>query len=257
MAYGLRTINNRYTPHGNGRDYFFIGDCQYEYGRRTPDPNLRSRCKMDVPPSMPRGKPRMTQFPLTTPSKGILRAPAPPFAGEKLPEAHCSIPEACPASTHIERWRAYEAGPLRGAIAPSGYEFDESHLKQLMKQRKESLRRSGSSPAGLSRVSHASGVREGYCGRDGRAVESTVTPMTTSYQDFGRFQNFDESRVTQSKYKNFSARCFPPERPGQAEVGQDYSQFKLFDESKLTMSKYSNFSEDVEKRLDKKVHKDQ
>lgn len=229
--HGLRSIANAtYEPYGSGRDWFFIGDYYYLNGRRTPDP--QSRHKAYTTADLPReklGRAREMQFPRRSPDPGLLKS---------QPEnVRCAAPTACPGSTHIDRWRAFQSGPRRSAEAPTGQEaVDEKHQKAIdaVKKSMRPMRKSGSAP-----VLHP---------------KAAPVPATITSQDFGRHEDFDRSRSNidgSLRYRLHSEKVFPKE-PGDPEPDfnptparwrtthqdgvQDFPSSKLPD-------RYKNFSE--------------
>eukprot|EP00931_Biecheleriopsis_adriatica_P035202 TRINITY_DN20263_c0_g1_i1.p1 TRINITY_DN20263_c0_g1~~TRINITY_DN20263_c0_g1_i1.p1 ORF type:complete len:270 (+),score=32.58 TRINITY_DN20263_c0_g1_i1:87-896(+) len=226
-SHGLRLISNAtYEPYGSGRDWFFLGDFYYRNGRRTPGP--QDRWKAYNSKDMlrePLGRPKEHRFPKRMPDAGVLRSPS---SGDR----GCDAPTACPASEHIDRWRAFQVGPRRAAEAPSGYELPQgSSAPALGGKGKRGLQKSGSSPA---------------------VVKQDSRPALTTMQDLGRFQGFDDSQPSRAaKYRNHSERVPVLESGDQiGSAGGRWSTTyqdslpKDFDASKLP-SKYSRFSEAV------------
>eukprot|EP00929_Paragymnodinium_shiwhaense_P107291 TRINITY_DN73384_c0_g1_i1.p1 TRINITY_DN73384_c0_g1~~TRINITY_DN73384_c0_g1_i1.p1 ORF type:complete len:198 (+),score=24.73 TRINITY_DN73384_c0_g1_i1:59-652(+) len=115
MAFGLRAIANKtYTPHGNGRDFFFLGDYQYRNGRKTPDVNERWKSHIDKPPAQRRGPPREM-------AAAYYAARRKPQSGsssvEPLRLPVCSDPDLLGPQFHVARWKASGTEPRRSAEA--------------------------------------------------------------------------------------------------------------------------------------------
>lgn len=181
---------------------------------------------------MPReklGRAREMRFPLRSPDVGVLKS--------QPDNVRCAAPSACPGSIHIDRWRAFQSGPRRSAEAPEGTEAVDDKQQKAIDALKKSMR-----PA-----------------RKSRSVpmlrpKATPLPATTTYQDFGRHEDFDRSRSNidgSARYRLHAEKAFPKD-PGDPEPDYDPTPARWrttyqdgvmdFPSSKLP-DKYKNFSQ--------------
>jgi len=226
MAYGLRRIvNATYQPYGTGRDWFFLGDYEYTNGKRTPGPQEQWKAKIDKIPSRPAGRPQeMRRARSAAAVSSSSRAPP-------APKSACGVPQACPGSEHIERWRRLSTEPRSSAVAASG--FLSSADAALLKAQ----RRSPSAPT---------------CGHI--AAGAAAATFQTTGSDYGSLQSFNATGILAGdKYSRFSERVCLPEHvaPSGSErrfvtatESSAYGTHQGFDASKLG-SKYGRFSTPV------------
>lgn len=127
MAYGLRKIHNKgYVPYGSGRDWFFLGDHEYQNGRRTPMPQDQERVQKILegsapPPQCPKGIPAEVNMSRKSQSMRYGKEGAAKETVELWKKRHGEPPPVCP--DNVERWRHTKAAPRK---LKSGAEIQRS-----------------------------------------------------------------------------------------------------------------------------------